>query len=244
MSHKRSSPWESWLEILEYIARHGEISKWQLAKELEKPYSVIYKNIKKMVMYHLVEVTKVEPSQKNPKIKVEFYNLTVGGLIDFLNYERPWRYIEEIIQTHSKKLPLIFGKWKFFKRKKLSEIIIDRLLWGVLSYRTQLPKTFFAYNVVGDHDDFEKRAIKHYGKEEGRRVGSLKRNIVGSSLTDKVLGLDLKLLPKEFLETVIEDADLKRYYDQRFEEWEKHYKKEYKQFLELTNWYQKIRSQL
>jgi len=244
MSHKRSSSGETRLRILEYIARHGEASKWQLAQELKKSYSVIYKNIKKMLVYGFLKIVRVEPSQKNPTITVEFYNLTVGGLIDFLNYERPWSYIDEIAQTHSKKLPLIFGKWKFFKRKKLTETIINRLLWGVLSYRTQLPKIFFAYDVVGDHGDFEKRAIEHYGKEEGRRLASQKRNIIGSSLTDKVLGVDLKLLPKKFLETVIEDTDLKRYYDQRFEEWQKKYKKEYNEFLELTNWYQKTRSQV
>jgi len=64
-----------------------------------------------------------------PKDKV-FYDLTLSGLIVALSFEVLWKRknINNVIKNHGKKLPLILGKWDFFKETKTVSNVKRRVM--------------------------------------------------------------------------------------------------------------------
>ena len=80
---------------LNLFATLGEASRYELFKEAERiqelkqnekhtSYSTFHNSVKSLLKHQLIEVTKTQPSKKNPQIKVEYYKLTLAGIIKVL----------------------------------------------------------------------------------------------------------------------------------------------------------------
>jgi DNA-binding PadR family transcriptional regulator len=76
----------------------------------------------------------IRSSQEKVGRKRKSYELTMIGLIVTLRYERAFKYIDKIAKTHEMMLPLVFGKWSFFKEKGILNEVIERLQSSVVQY--------------------------------------------------------------------------------------------------------------
>lgn len=111
-------------EVLLLLAKSKPKNMWQIAKALDKSYGNIHQTMKKLMEFKYVKVEKKRKSRKNPKIEVEYYGVTIRGLVDLLLINtRAWSYIDQIADQHKDKL-LIFQKWGLFDKEKLKATII------------------------------------------------------------------------------------------------------------------------
>lgn len=68
----------------------------------------------------------IEFHQEKKGRRRKFYKLTFDGLIGCLRHEESWRSIDQIAEAQKTMLPLIFGKWNFFKKENILDEIIRR----------------------------------------------------------------------------------------------------------------------
>lgn len=135
------------LKILSYLATHISQNKWQLSKKLEKSYGNVHASMKKLLEKDpsLIKLAVTRKSKTNPKMSVDFYGLTLHGLIEALlaNLDL-WKETDSIAKIHEKKL-LIFEKWKFFEEEGLTDNITKALqitLASIVKTQVQVQLSF------------------------------------------------------------------------------------------------------
>jgi hypothetical protein len=126
-------------------------NKYSISKVSGVSYAGIHKTIKQLLNLYLIEISRTEKSSKNPKMDVEYYKLSKVGLFNALTRKITWDYINEIAQVQSDNLPLIFGKWEFFKENKILEKIIYNLKIGVIENYEPL-----SHLSLGEYYNYEK----------------------------------------------------------------------------------------
>lgn len=203
-------------EILVYLACNREKNKWEIKEALKKSYSNIFKTIPKMLANNLIRVSKTEPGNKNPKIKVEYYELTHSGLLtalQALEETGSWKHIDTIAGNYKEMEPLLFGKWNFFIKKGIRNLIIQRLRAAVRAFSLK-QKTW-------------------YKIQEGPGGEAIK--ILVGDLTNSVLGFNRYLHPKNedqqtrveeekrVLQILSEDQDVKEYLRKQIKFWKETY---------------------
>ncbi|MGD0331269.1 MAG: hypothetical protein ABSB40_12640, partial [Nitrososphaeria archaeon] len=109
-------------QILTHILENGPKNRFELRRELRKPYTTVYDTVK--ILFN----DKFLCTSRKKKVKnVEYCDLTLYGLIVLIRaYPKIWEKIDSIAQIHSDRL-LIFNKWDFFVKNGLREEIIKRL---------------------------------------------------------------------------------------------------------------------
>lgn len=116
-------------DILSYLTENTEANRWQISQETNRSYSSVHETIKKLIDYKLVQITKMEPSKKNPKIEVEYYGLTKIGLLHTLTLRGP-SDIDKIAETHRDKL-LFFKKWHLIEDNRAKRFIAKEFIAGL-----------------------------------------------------------------------------------------------------------------
>ncbi len=151
----------------------------------------------------MVELSEIRKSEKNKGIEVEYYKLSKIGLLNILSYEIAWKNIDEIAINHDDILPLIFGKWVFFKKNNILEEIKKRLKIGVISSMNYLSKMSLEdYNKFDDYRIDETNSSNDIQKEFSIDVDRIKRNEliikneISYTLTQSVFGIS-RYLPLE-----------------------------------------------
>ncbi len=116
------------LQILIHILENGPKNRFELRKELRKPYTTVYDTVRSLFNDKFLCI-----SRKKKVKNVEYYDLTLYGLIVLIRaYPKIWEKIDSIAQIHSDRL-LIFNKWDFFVKNGLREEIIKRLKFTIES---------------------------------------------------------------------------------------------------------------
>lgn len=130
---ERTSP-----KILLFLATRGESNKWKIAKGVNRSYSNIHAVIKLFLKEKFILVVKKRKARRNLKLNVEYYDLTIYGLVVclLLDSKEVWTYIDEIAEAQKNRLPLIFGKWSYFKEKSILDEVVERLKIAVLQLST------------------------------------------------------------------------------------------------------------
>lgn len=113
--------------ILWALALGKEISQYDLPEHIGKHYSTVLRRLKDLETMFLVKVDREERSRKRGKDK-KIYTLILFGLIEVLKDREAFVAIEKISENWSELLPLILGKWRFFKAQGCEKIIAPRLL--------------------------------------------------------------------------------------------------------------------
>jgi len=111
--------------ILSYLAKNQSQNKWVLSKKLEKSYGNIHASVKILLENNtpFIRIEHTEPSSKNPKARINFYGLTLHGVLEgLIDNSKLWEKIDVIAEIHQDKLR-IFKKWKFFEIRGLKESI-------------------------------------------------------------------------------------------------------------------------
>lgn len=129
--------------VLRYLAMNKPSSKWQIAKALKKSYSNIHATIQLLEKARCIEVVERKPSEKNPKIKVEYYDLTFLGLIGALSHLFPTE-IDQVARAKQHKW-LIFKEWAALTR----DPEVKKLLTASISaFAKRCWQTLFGYNLT------------------------------------------------------------------------------------------------
>ncbi|MHA1711543.1 MAG: hypothetical protein ACTSUS_05715 [Candidatus Freyarchaeota archaeon] len=123
-------------EILKLLAREGPKSKWQMKKATGKSYGNIHETVKTLLDQGLIIKKKTRPSEKNPKMDVEYYDLTLPGLISLLSDVRLWNGVFEndkydeidMIIKRNKHLHPLFQKWDHLSRNIQKHELMGALL--------------------------------------------------------------------------------------------------------------------
>jgi len=146
MSRKKREKTEP--KILLYLATHNEGNKWEIARDLRKSYSNVHGAMKKLLNHKLIYTTSKRKSEKNPFMDVEYYGLSLSGLLVSLCEEEIWNQIDSVAKKHPDKL-LVFKKWQFFSQENLKEIIIENLKLAMeLNLRMRLSMDVFFHKPI------------------------------------------------------------------------------------------------
>jgi len=130
-------------EILRLVAKEGPKSKWQMKKATGKSYGNIHQTVKELLERGLIKKESIQPSKKNPKMKVEYYSLTLSGLISVLSDGQLWsdafkndKYdeVETIIKRNRDIHPLL-QKWDHLSRNIQKHELMSALLATVMCLR-------------------------------------------------------------------------------------------------------------
>jgi len=131
-------------EILRLVAREGPKSKWQMKNLTGKSYGNIHQTVKELLAQGLIKKEATRPSKRNPKMEVEYYSLTLSGLISALSDSQLWndaiekgKYDEiEAIIKRNRSLHPIFQKWDHLSRSIQKHELMSALLATVRCLRT------------------------------------------------------------------------------------------------------------
>ena len=124
------------LEILAVIAENGEYAQYDMPKAVNKDYHTVLRHLQTLEQHELITLARTQPAEKHGKDK-KIYTLTLKGLVELLTYTfQGWKskdsevfsLSEEAVENFKGMLPLVLGKWEFFKRKGIQAIISDRFL--------------------------------------------------------------------------------------------------------------------
>ena len=83
-------------KVLTFLARKTEANRWQIKKQLRVSYSNVYNAIEGLLKDKLIRISKTKRSAKNPKIDVDYYQLTFIGLLTGISRKGIWKYIDEV----------------------------------------------------------------------------------------------------------------------------------------------------
>ena len=134
---------ESQLNLIEELAKNAPLNPNQLKKITKKAYSFVYNTLKEAERRKILSL-RLEKNQKGTNSRM--YDLDLEGVLLVLrrwsrNPELSMRNKHQIFKTierYGPKLPLVFGKWKYFTDAGLGEIVWARL-WLLLGTHASNP---------------------------------------------------------------------------------------------------------
>jgi hypothetical protein len=121
--------------ILITLTDNKEYAQYDMPKAIGKDYRTVLRHLKLLERYGMIRLVKEEPAKRGGKER-KIFGLTFMGLLQALKFEFGHRgitlqRIDEIAETRSDFLPLIFGKWKLFRKYRVRRLIFDRLLSSI-----------------------------------------------------------------------------------------------------------------
>jgi len=128
----------SW-QILCLLAKYGEYPQYEIPKTLGKSYRTILRHLQQLEMCRLIKVKRTEPARKKGKER-KIYTLTLTGLISVLKFalqlsgEEKYVFLDILVKNYPDKLPLILGKWEFYKENGIEKIITKALEKALKKY--------------------------------------------------------------------------------------------------------------
>ena len=115
-------------KILKMLALQREKAQYDLPEELEIHYSTVFRQLKKLEKKNLVKVVKTEKARKRGKDK-KFFGLTLlGWLTCYGQNILTTEYIPNLVEAFKDEVPLILGKWDYFKNEGVEKIAEKHLV--------------------------------------------------------------------------------------------------------------------
>jgi len=105
---------ETSLKILATLALYEEMSQYDIPLKVEKHYSTILRQLRRLEGRGLVQVLRTQPSKKKGKEK-KIYGITFKGIIQILQLLEN-SAIDRVAEFHADKW-LIFQEWTFLLKK-------------------------------------------------------------------------------------------------------------------------------
>lgn len=84
--------------------------------------------MKKLEKNGYIEIKREEPFRIRGR-KKKIYGLTFRGLIAAIRQKESWEHIDDIANRQKALLPLLFGKWRYFKENVGKEKLTKPLPW-------------------------------------------------------------------------------------------------------------------
>lgn len=127
------------LKILWEIALSEKVCQYDLPKKVGDSYRTILRHLKTLKELRFIELDSTEPSSKGGKEK-NIWRITFPGLLRLLMEGENLRHIDELATKYAKHLPLIFGKWPFFKQKDIKDQIKERIQKSSSTIESQIER--------------------------------------------------------------------------------------------------------
>jgi hypothetical protein len=225
-------------------------NKWQIKEALKKSYSNVFQTIPKLLAENLIRVSDKLPGDKNPKIEVEYYELTHSGLLaalQALEETGSWKHIDTIADNYKEMEPLLFGKWSFFEKKGIRNLIVQRLRAAIKAFSLRQNKTWYKIQ-EGPSEEAIEILVEAKGKEVAERALWRHSQIV-ENLTNSVLGFNRYLHPKSedqqamveeekrILQILSEDQDIKEYLRKQIKFWKETYSSTWNNVQGWEEWF-------
>lgn len=114
-------------KVAEYLALVGEAHKYKIAKDLKLHPSRVNEGMKRLEKLKLVKSREIGKARTG--LPMRGYSLTLEGIAAVLTHRHKlWDKIDIIAEKNRGLLPLIFGKWDFFKKLEvILELATDSL---------------------------------------------------------------------------------------------------------------------
>lgn len=138
--------------ILQVLAKSKEPrTHYQLWKKdkVASSNKTVLKALSNLERIHMIEFKREKEGRKR-----KLYNLTFTGLIACLRYQQAWQSIDKIAESKKDMLPLVFGKWRFFKEEHILEDVIKNLqliapmLWKHTVSLRHFPETLYSFLMI------------------------------------------------------------------------------------------------
>ena len=117
---------------MECIAKIGPTNGYAISKKSGRAYSFVFNSLKEMEKRKLAVLLRREPTKRGTKSKI--YDLTFDGVLLVLKnvFYLPDMKIDKIdfsniIKRYGSMLPLVFGKYEYFKEIGLENMYLLRL---------------------------------------------------------------------------------------------------------------------
>jgi len=241
---KYRSSIETSLKILTLLAVKKESAQYDMPKQIRKDYRTALRHIQNLEKQGLIKLARFEPASKQGKDR-KIYTLTKAGLSAALEGTEIWKDIDTVANNYREFEPLIFGKWDFFEKKGIMNIIIQRLQSAVFTFRLQQGKKWYRIQEGPSEEDI-KILVETKGEENAEKDLWRHNQIVGN-LTDSVLGFKIYLHPKNedervkeamrVLQILSEDQDIKRYLQKQIKFWKEEYSSYLNNILAFEEWF-------
>ena len=158
MVEKKSfQPEASDRQVIRYLLTHKKADRYEMWKKAKdaKSYSSVFNAVKKLQKWKVIKVADSKPSEKNPKIEVDQYALTLTGLVLACNWVLDWSEIDKVADMHQDDFPLVFGKWKHFLKHGKRQDVIERFHDAIISRTISLSR-------MRDYRTVESEATKEW----------------------------------------------------------------------------------
>jgi hypothetical protein len=116
--------------ILTALLDNKEYAQYDMPKTIKKDYRTVLRHLKLLKHYEMIRLIREEPAKKGGKER-KIFGLTVKGLLQALKFEFSHEGItlervEKIAEAYPDSLPLIFGKWRLFRKYRVRRLIFSR----------------------------------------------------------------------------------------------------------------------
>jgi hypothetical protein len=129
------------IKILEALMFNTELEQYHMPKKTKLSYRTILRILCPMKKVEYIRLVRTEPSKKGGKEK-KIYAITLIGLLRYLSStveKLGESEFDVIAAAHPDLLPLIFGKWDFFNKNNVKNIIFNGLIDFVKNRLPGLP---------------------------------------------------------------------------------------------------------
>jgi DNA-binding PadR family transcriptional regulator len=124
------------MKILSVLAEHREFEQYKLPKETGFSYRTILRFLKPMEIAGWIRLVRTEASEKGGKEK-KIYALTLIGLAIAFKTASQWKptnrdlnwVIDKMAEKSGHLLPLVLGKWTYFRSAGLGDEFIRAFRW-------------------------------------------------------------------------------------------------------------------
>jgi hypothetical protein len=122
--------------ILTALLNNKEYAQYDMPKAIKKDYRTVLRHLKLLKQYEMIRLVREEPAKRGGKER-KIFGLTVKGLLQALKFEFnhegiTLERVEKIADAYPDSLPLIFGKWKLFRKYQVRPLIFDRFASSLL----------------------------------------------------------------------------------------------------------------
>ena len=246
-STKYRSSFETSLSILATIGKYGEYAQYDLDEAIGKDYRTVLRHLQLLEFNGFITLKRTEPAKKKGKDK-KIYTLAAFGLLQLLKFgqqrspESFPEMVDELAKKNKSLLPLVFGKWDFFKKHKLIPYVTTRLEYASKMQpdylESMIPETALGPNSQNKKEIAEATKImgsfRKFAIESGlHRWYFHVFFVTGSEPEDAILQVKLFSILKK-------DRDLRIFIDSEFDYWQHHYEKYLSNLMTWRTTWQKI----
>jgi len=159
-------------KILKLLALKKEMPQFDIPEKLGKAYSTIFIKLKKLEQKKLVKVVRTQTSKKRGKPKKIFGLTLFGWLICYGQNVLTAEHIPRLVEAFKDEVPLVFGKWDYFKKESVEKIAEKHLMntMKICEFKHQseliknerIKKSFKSSKTMCNKDSFNKLFSEKY----------------------------------------------------------------------------------